>query len=97
MRSFAEYKTRKTHEYGSMFDASNLPEKFVRYYENGMRIKIRFPWGEEKTGTIGITTGWRPAFLLVRSSRSLGSSVLLGEDVQIVVVKYGRKYAPEER
>ena len=72
---FEEYKQRKEHEYGERFDPSHLSSKFVRYFNSGERIKVRTIFGETLTGTIGVTTGWRPVFLLMRSVRAHGSSV----------------------
>ena len=87
--NFEQYLNRKRREYGEKFDASDLAQQFVRYYESGQRIRVKFNYGEELTGTIGITSGWRPAFLLMRTSRSIGSPWLLGKDDQIVeVTKY---------
>lgn len=76
-----EYLTRKRAELGDKFDPSALAEKWIPGYCTGERIRVRFPWGEVKTGTVGITTGWRPVFLLILTRRSLGSSLILDNNV----------------
>lgn len=93
MRSYSELMTRKAAEYGTKFDASNLDPRFVSYFENGQRIKVE-TLGTTITGTVGVTGGWRPCFLLMRTSRSMSSSWTLGENDKIVAVKRGGKYVP---
>lgn len=90
--SFEHFKTRKAREHGTRFDPSALAPQFVRYFETGERVRVRFSYGEELTGTIGVTTGWRPAFLLMRTSRSIGSPWILGSGDAVVAVKRGREY-----
>ena len=88
-RNYREYIAKKQHEYGDKFDPSGLAVKFQHHFESGMRIRIRFSHGEEMTGTVGVTTGWKPSFLLMRTSRSLGSPWLLGRDDEVIgVTKY---------
>lgn len=72
---------RRRAEYGDKFDSSELAEKWVPGYCTGERVRVRFPWGEVKTGTVGVTTGWRPAFILILTRRSLGSSLILDNSV----------------
>ena len=81
-------------KYGDKFDASDLAPQFVDAFNTGGRVRVRFSYGEELTGTIGVTTGWRPAFLLMRTSRSIGSPWTLGAGDQIVAYKAdgGRAY-----
>lgn len=76
-----EYLNKKRAELGDKFDPSELAEKWVPAYCTGERVRVRFPWGEVKTGTVGVTTGWRPVFLLILTSRSRGSSLILDNSV----------------
>jgi hypothetical protein len=79
---FADLIARKRAEYGARFDAAELAPQFIPFYENGARIEVQFVDAagevyETKRGRVGITTGWRPAFLLILTSRSRGSSYVL--------------------
>ena len=93
MRNYNDLLQLRKRKHGERFNASGLASQFIPYFESGQRIKVRFKYGEELTGTVGITTGWVPSFLLMRTSRSIGSAWLLGKDDQIVeVTKYqGRR------
>lgn len=63
-----------------MIDYSELSTKFIPYYENEQRIKVKFSYGEIKTGTVGMTTGWKPVFILMLRSNSRGSSHQLNDE-----------------
>ena len=93
MTRFSDYIARKEREHGTRWDTSGLDTRFVPYFNSGERIRVR-TWGEEITGTVGVTTGWRPAFLLMRRSNSIGSPVVLGPDDEILAVQRGGKYRP---
>lgn len=88
---YEQFIARKVREYGDKFDTSDLAPQFVRYFNSGERVRVDFGYAQ-LTGTIGVTTGWRPAFLLMRTSRSHGSSDLLSKDDRIIAVKEGRAY-----
>lgn len=77
-----------------LIDRSDLAPQFAGYYESGERIRVRFSYGEERTGTVGKTTGWRPAYLLIPRSDSTGSSDVLGAEDTVIAVKRGGKYVP---
>lgn len=82
-RNYKDYVSRKKAEYGDKFDESDLDPRFIPFYESGERIKID-DFGRTIGGTVGITTGWKPVFLLMRTSRSTGSSDILGKHTKIV-------------
>lgn len=84
MKNYQDYLNRKRNECGAKFDASMLPAKFVPFYESGQRIIVKTPWGETMRGYVGITTGWRPAFLLLSRCNVYGSSTLLTDEYEIV-------------
>ena len=86
MKNYQEYITRKKTEYGSKFDETDLSKQFIPFYENVKRIEIEFSYGEKKRGTIGITTGWEPAFLLMLTKRSTGSSYTLRDNDKIIKI-----------
>ena len=67
------------------FSDSDLAKQFVPYFESGQRIEVKFIWGDKielKRGTVGVTTGWKPVFLLMKNSRSIGSSDILTKNVE---------------
>lgn len=82
--NFNEYLARKQKEYGDKFDKSDLNTDFIYAFESGERVSVQFKDNngevyETKRGTIGITTGWKPVFLLMLTKRSLGSSYTIGK------------------
>lgn len=91
MRSYQDFIARKTQEFGDKFDASDLDPRFIEFFNSGQRIKVR-SFGEVVTGTVGVTTGWKPAFLLMRRSNSVGSTWLLGPHDEILARQVGRTY-----
>ena len=91
MNKYEQYIERKRLEYGEKFDPSDLAKQFIPYFNAGTRIKVE-TCGMTITGTVGATTGWKPAFLLMRTSRSIGSPWVLSENDKITAVKYGKKY-----
>ena len=91
MRNYSELLNRKRREYGEKFDPSDLAEQFRPYFGTGQRIKVNFGH-EVVTGTVGVTTGWKPGFLLMRRIDSIGSSYLLSKSDKIEAVKVGNKY-----
>lgn len=92
--NYDEYRARKVAEFGDKFDDSSLAPQFKRFLRTGQRIKVRTRYGETKFGTVGVTTGWKPSFLLMHNSRSIGSSTLLHADDEILGVKIGNEYRP---
>lgn len=85
---FDGYIARSRARYGDKFDDSDLDRRFVGAFNTGARIKVTC-YGETLTGTVGVTTGWRPAFLLMRTARSRGSSVILNASAEIIGIKHG--------
>jgi hypothetical protein len=90
MNSMTELVNRKTAQYGNKFDPSGLDKRFITYYQTGQRIKVE-TCGMIMTGTVGVTTGWKPAFLLMRTSRSMGSSWILGTESKLLSVQASHK------
>lgn len=91
---FEAFLARKGREFGERFDRSALDPRFVSAYNTGLRIRVRSSHGEEKTGTVGVTTGWKPVFILLANSRSRNSGDVLGPGDRITAVKFGRGYIP---
>jgi len=82
--TFRDYLIGKKADFGKKFDPSALPDKFVKYFESGQRIEVKTECGEIKRGYVGITTGWKPAFLLLSYYNSHGSSELLSKKTEIL-------------
>lgn len=99
MPNYAERIARGEREWGAEWSARDLeaaaPE-IRRAYETGERIKVRreYPDGYvwERTGTVGTTSGWVPAFILMTRSNAHGSSDVLGPHDRVVAHKVGREY-----
>jgi len=83
---------RQREKYGDKFSEAGLRPQFIPFYNSGQRVRVRLDESLELTGTIGATGGWRPCFLLMRTSRSLGSPWILERDETVTAVKRGRKY-----
>lgn len=82
---------RRQRIHGEKFSTGSLDPRFVQYYNTGERIRVA-TCGEVLTGTVGMTTGWAPAFLLMRTRRSIGSMWTLGPKDRILAVQRGRTY-----
>lgn len=93
-REWEAYLQRARHRHGDKLDLSNIPEKFIPFF-HGPRLRVRM-YDQEITGTVSVTTGWRPALLLMRRSSDHGSSDLLNHDTEILAVQHGRTYVPVE-
>jgi hypothetical protein len=88
VKSYSDYLARKRYVYKGSFDSSTLAEQFITAYESGERVTVVFYTGDDKPydvkrGTIGVTTGRQPVFLLMLTKRSTGSSYVLGPHDQI--------------
>ncbi len=90
-----DYKTyiaRKMNEYGKEFNPKDLAVQFIPYYESGQRVEVGFVSSstgkvyETKRGTIGVTTGQQPVFILMLTKRSMGSSYTLSAKDKIIKV-----------
>lgn len=94
---YDDYLTLARRQYGARFSSHQLDARFVPYFNSGERIKVECTYGDDTetaTGTIGVTSGWVPVFLLMRSSRAHGSSYVLGPEHRIIGRKVGRTYHP---
>jgi hypothetical protein len=86
MSHYKEYVERKRWEFGEKFDESGLSSKFAPFYRSGRRVEMKFVDGEVKRGAVGVTTGWKPCFLLMLTKRSTGSSYTLRDADEILKV-----------
>jgi hypothetical protein len=79
---FQDFLDRKHKEYNH-FDASELASEFIPYFNSQERIKVKFSYGEILSGTISVTTGFKPCFLLMRTKRSIGSPHIISNQDHI--------------
>lgn len=93
MRNIQHFYENAKEKHGSKFDKSCLNPDFIKYYESQERIKVDFGY-EQLTGTIGVTTGWCPVFLLMRKSNSIGSCYTINNNDKVIAVRKNNKYIP---
>lgn len=93
---FEQRLIRGQREHGDKFATDDLHARFIPYYNSGQRIKVRYGGedGPTITGVVSTTTGWKPAFILMRRSNDHGSSWVLTERDEIIAVQFGRNYVP---
>lgn len=84
MDAFTSYLERSRSRHGSKFDSSSLAPQFVPYFNTGERVEVALSYGEKKRGYIGVTTGWRPVFLLLARKNVSGSSTTLGKNDYVI-------------
>lgn len=93
MTKYDQYVSRKIAEYGDRFDAGDLAPNFVRWFNEGARIRVRTD-NYVRTGTVGVTTGWRPTFILMHRSSDHGSWDVLSTSDAVIAVQRGGRYLP---
>lgn len=98
MSEYTEYVSRQQVRYPGKFSESDLPAKFRPFLRSGQRIRVSRVYSPDetytRTGTVGVTTGHKPAFLLMRRASDHGSSDVLSDKDTITHVQYGRTYVP---
>jgi len=85
MKSYKDLLASFSLTYGEKFDPSDLAAQFIPYYESQQRIEISH-YGETIRGRIGVTTGWKPRFILSLRSNSTGSSITLSSKDKILSI-----------
>ena len=78
-----QWLTRKRVEHGDKFVPPTNAELLAPYLHTGQRVEVVMHDTVQR-GFIGITTGWKPIFILLRTKRSTGSWMTLGGNVRIV-------------
>lgn len=103
LRAVEHASTSGKRRHGQQFDPADLlaAAHVAEFCGTDVRVRVRteYPGGEvyERTGRVSLTTGWRPAFLLMHRAGAVGSSDVLGPRDQIVAVQRGRVYVPGNR
>lgn len=87
---------RFTKRHGDKFSEENLDQRFRPFYDSQQRIQVQYIGSEQKHyGTVGITSGWKPMFILMNNARARSSSVTLDSNVHLTGVNvHGRTYRP---
>lgn len=79
----------------SMDALTDCHDTILAAYKARMRVEVmNLRTGHVRRGVVGITTGWRPAFLLIARATSRGSSDVLGPDDVVLSYWSGREYTP---
>ena len=96
MRNYTTFVESKKEQYSDTFSEENINKDFIPYFNSQEKVKVEYTYKsgvkETYTGTIGITTGWKPCFLLMRTERSRGSSYTISDICKVIAVKKGSKY-----
>ena len=101
-QEFESYLDRAKRTHGARFSAEHLASQFIPYFRSNERITVLFrasSTGEVidvRRGTIGITGGWVPCFLLMLTSRSIGSSHTLSAHDSIGTMEDYRAWKAKE-
>jgi hypothetical protein len=86
MTKYESFVARGKATWGRKFSQASIAKKFVPAYNYGQRIRVRFHGSDKMvlSGTVGVTTGWKPAFLLMQTKRAIGSPWTLSNRDRIV-------------
>lgn len=57
-------------------DTSELDPRFAEYHRNGQRVEVAYDDGTTERFYVGISTGWRPVYLKIKNTRSMGGEAL---------------------
>lgn len=87
---------RFTKKYGDKFTEIDLDQWFRPFYDSQQRIQVEYVGSLGfHYGTVGITSGWRPTFILMKTKTARSSSVTLNSNILITGINvYGRTYRP---
>jgi len=91
MSKYDDLIARKKNEYGKKFSTADLDKRFIKYFNSGERIKVN-DYGRVIYGNVGVTTGFKPVFLMIRHSRQIGSSDVISKKTRIIAEQSGMGY-----
>jgi hypothetical protein len=85
-RNYADLVEYFKRQHGDRFDDSELYSQFRPWvgYRGRIEISGEHFANRRRTGYLGVTSGWRPAFMLVSRSNATGSSDLLRRDDHVI-------------
>ncbi len=73
-----------------VIDESDLDARFTPYYASGERVEVTYADGETERFYVGKSTGWKPIYLAIKTSRSHGGGAVPRTFVSLRSV--GRKH-----
>lgn len=85
-----EGKYTKCKGTNKIIDFSRLDKRFEYAYDNNYRVEVTYKWGEKERGYIGLSTGWKPCWLLIKKSNSFGGTALLQDAIADFKLLYVR-------
>ena len=89
---------RFTKKHGDKFSEQDLDQRFRPFYDSQQRIQVQYVKtinDPKHYGTVGISSGWKPTFILMNNVRARSSSVTLNRNIDITGVNVGgRTYRP---
>lgn len=92
VETFDAFLCRAREAWGSTLDLGHLDasSQFKPAFRTGRRVtvQLRSTGGtiiDVKSGYVGVTTGWRPAFILLLTKRSKSSHILLGANDRLII------------
>ena len=102
MSKYNDYVQRGRKQHAEKFSEAGLARNFIGAFDSGERVTVAFCDGEGKVigverGTVGVTTGWIPTFLLMRRSSDIGSSYTLSTKDRITTIEEWREFKRKER
>ena len=65
-----------------VIDNSELDERFTPFYKSGERVEVVYKSGEKERFYLGKSTGWKPIYLTIKKSNSMGGEGLFLNDIQ---------------
>ena len=85
-RTYSDLVRHFEAQYPGRFDDSELWPQFRSWvgYDGRIEVSGEHFAGRRRTGYLGVTSGWKPAFMLVAKTNSMGSSDLLGAGDQVI-------------
>ena len=88
--TYTEVIERLAARHGAEFEAPKGVDHLIRYF-GAPRVEVTDTrHGFVRRGRISITTGWRPALMLMHRASDTGSSDLLGPDDRVTALIDGR-------
>jgi hypothetical protein len=85
MTRFEMYCQRQRMLYGERFQAPTGQQLIDAYNrDRDYRVQVQLSDGRLAWGYVSLSTGWVPTFLLMRSTRAIGSSTVLDHSNKIV-------------
>ena len=89
---WTRYLAALREEHGARLDLSRIEERYLPFFRNGQRIKVRLADGTEVTGKVTCEGGRTPVLVLQQRSVSAKTPESLTARTELVAVRTGRGY-----